>query len=216
MELTNLVNRTNDAKKRLLELFLVSDEEFASFRPLNVAINAEKCTSYNSVTTTFNYNEPREGEANPEEDLDNPLVSIGEEVSHYIHNQLNSCVWKNIPMDKLGLHRFIMEFVAHYGMLSLFGNLKKPIPNIPILKQIPITEDPVEFEMLLGHKIGYEYAHECFKRQGATKLPMFARMPVLLVEPHLHRLAPISWIHKTFLPLYDKITRSPYRDLFNE
>lgn len=204
MKLTELIKEVETDKKALLELFSVTTSEASAFKPLNVTIEAAIPTSYNSKNTTFNYNP---NDTNP------LLMSAGEEVSHYIHHQINPKVWKDIPSENIFQYRCTIEFVGHYGMLCLFANLNKPLPSVPILKQTIMTDDPREFETSLIHKISYEHAHECFKRHRATKLPMLSRMEPQLLEIYLHRLAPITWIHKKILPLYDRITRSPYRNI---
>lgn len=213
MGLTDIIKKVETAKKSLLELFSVTTSEASTFKPLNVTIDAAIPTSYNSKTTTFNYNNPTERSNNAADNSDKVLMSIGEEVSHYMHHQINPKVWKDIPLDKKLQYFGAIEFIGHYGMLCLFGSMDRTMPNVPILKQTILTDNPEEFETLLVHKISYEYSHECFKRHRATKLPMLSRMEPQLLEIYLHRLAPITWIHKKILPLYDWLTKSPYRNI---
>ncbi len=213
MELTDLIGRAETAKKLLRVPFFVNDSEASTFKPLNVTIDAAIPTSYNSKTTTFNYNNPTECSNNIVDNSDGVLMSIGEEVSHYIHHQINPKVWKDIPLDKKLQYFGAIEFIGHYGMLCLFASMDRAMPNVPILKQTIMTDNPEEFETLLIHKISYDYAHECFKRYRMTKLPILSRMEPQLLEIHLHRLAPITWIHRKILPLYDWLTQSPYRDI---
>jgi hypothetical protein len=132
---------------------------------------------------------------------------IGEEVSHYIHSQINPSLndisklsnSKN-PLILWGISnqvRCIREVIGRYGGL-ICAYEKGILLNKTIFTAC--SDDAEEFHDDLGHNIGYITAEKIFEAYGDSLLPKLSRMSFSELIHILPLIAPITWS--------DRITKS--------
>jgi hypothetical protein len=165
-----LEQRAKIALEILAPIFGVGTE-YHGFRPLSYQVHAmpklEKGFYHkrsNSILAHFS-------------SVDDPLTT-GEEVSHYLHNNIN-------PLDRphdggyaLSYFRVVSarETVGRYGALSYLKAAGEPIPRNGHLK-LKSREMGAVLDWL-AHRYGYNRAEMLFADHGTRMLPRVARMSV--------------------------------------
>lgn len=92
---------------------------------------------------------------------------LGEEVSHFLHHQVNPGIFKGSSYQKL----VITECVGYYGSLVYRDSLGMSYQRI-------IALDPENANLLsyVAHTAAYNHAESIFEKYGESKLPELARM----------------------------------------
>ena len=139
------------------------------------------------------------------EQISTPIV-IGEEISHYLHLQLNP-IHKTALQDIFDATRLVttMETVGRYGALVYIN--QKGIEIAPFSKQKGFSPDMSRYLTDdFSHNYGYKMAYKLMELHGDSMLPIVSRMSINDFIKALSRIAPSSWWAKNVTPKIDRIT----------
>jgi hypothetical protein len=182
----------------LMPAFQVTDEERARFRAPKLEID-ERRARYDAANNCIKLRPT---------DIDQPAV-IGEEVAHYIHEQLNPCseelteTFASLPVITSS------EMVGRYGALS-YMKRRGLTPDV-WRNHVVYTDNAVDTVDHLGHEFGYKRAYKLFELHGERYLARLARMGVDESLDFACRAAPISLYELYIMPVIDTAFRRHMR-----
>jgi len=140
------------------------------------------------------------------------LHTLGHEVSHYFHGELNPTF--EVRLKELGLRnlnywagREFQEFVAELGGLVYANGQDEHF--VQVSRGFIYSREGGLFNVFYDYHSGrgYKRADVAFQRSGGSSLPRLARMSVEEGERIMPREFPISFYEQSILPAFDKIRR---------
>ena len=136
--------------------------------------------------------------------------AVGEEVSHYLHLELNP-IHKTVESLYEQDNRVIacanlVETVGRYGAQIYCAPKGIKMHEVDWLGYLMANPDGGGVSMLY-HRDAYQRASILFELHGEALLPRVARMSVVDAQRNLPRLAPMTFYERKILPKVDKIRR---------
>lgn len=139
------------------------------------------------------------------------LGIIGEEVSHYLHHQLNPGLNKRITEFGTDRSEFwagieLREIVGAYGRI-VYG-VHKGYTFEPMTSQTHVDNQAVGMLNQLinsAHELGYRRADKVYLMHKDKLLPQLARMSLDEAIVLLPRLWPVTFYERRVLPLWDRL-----------
>ena len=199
----------------LAPLFAVSSDELAGFRKPTLllvdsfAVGNDNLSHGNNLKGRYHF-----GDCRFEFSRDNlpHLQTVGHEVGHYIHGEINPLFEERLI--KLGFQnhtywagRELQEFVAELSGI-VFASMQGTSSVLKKRGFIYSSEGGL-FHVLYDRysERGYTRADVAFKQYKGSLLPRLARLSVDEGQFIMPREFPISFYEKTVLPLVDKIRK---------
>jgi len=184
-----LKTRVERVRRILLNKFRVSEEELKKFRELKIELGKNSQYIFGEALIRIT-------PAHIED-----YFVIGEEVSHYIHRQLNPII-KSEDGLQIG---YVNETVGRYG--GLVYAKAEEVTSFTKTKNtgLLIGETPDEAWNNFWHEEGYRRAEKMFELHRESLLSVLARMSTKDAIKFMDRAAPLSFYERNILPILDKL-----------